>query len=156
MLNHKNLVGRCGVYCGACEIYRAYKDKGKLLLEVTKKYNCLPADVHCDGCGVLPMNGWARAAGWGRDCEIRKCLHRRGFEYCYDCNEISACRRWNELAEECQASGIDLRANLLAIRDGHFEEWIEKQSERWSCQKCGKPVHASEESRCHACGAYQL
>jgi hypothetical protein len=155
MPNSKNLIGRCGNYCGACEIYRAYVDKGKLLLEVAKTRNCLPADIRCDGCGALPVNGWARAEGWGRDCDIRKCLRGKGLEFCYDCTDILKCKRWNALAAEAGKAGIDLKASLLGLKQSK-EVWLVQQAERWKCQKCGRPIAASEENRCHVCGAYQL
>jgi len=47
MIN-KNLVGRCGHYCGACSIYRACED-GRELLEVMRK-SCPPErNLHCRG-----------------------------------------------------------------------------------------------------------
>jgi len=153
----KNLIGRCGIYCGACEIYRAYKDNGKLLRAVAKKHNCLPGEVHCEGCRAVHIIGWARVEGWGKDCEILKCLHRRKLESCDHCLEIAQCGRWNALAEEYQPLGVDLRANMKMCNDGRVEEWLKQQEERWRCQKCNRPIVASpEDLRCHWCSAYQL
>jgi hypothetical protein len=33
---NKNLAGGCGLYCGICEIYRAYKDSKELREELAK------------------------------------------------------------------------------------------------------------------------
>ncbi|MEO0080171.1 MAG: DUF3795 domain-containing protein [candidate division WOR-3 bacterium] len=153
----KNLAGRCGIYCGACEIYRAYKDKGKLLLEVARRHNCLPSEIRCEGCRAVHIIGWARAEGWGRDCNILKCLHRAKLETCAECPEISKCQRWNGLAQEYLSAGMDLRANLRQISTGAIDEWLRQQTERWRCQKCERPIALStEDPRCHWCGAYQL
>jgi hypothetical protein len=155
-LNANNLVGCCGNYCGSCEIHRAYKDKGKLLVDTARKHNCLPADVRCEGCQALAISGWSRSEGWGRDCEIRKCLSNRGISFCFDCNEITACDRWNELAASCLAAGMDLEASLQALKDGSIAEWLARQDARWRCQKCAQPTCATEASVCHRCGEFQL
>lgn len=47
----KNLVGRCGHYCGACTIYRAYKDGGELYKKLREKYP--DGDIFCEGCQVI-------------------------------------------------------------------------------------------------------
>lgn len=36
-MTNKNLVGRCSLYCGACIIYRAYKDSEKLRQKLQNK-----------------------------------------------------------------------------------------------------------------------
>jgi len=37
ILVDKNLVGRCGLYCGSCLIYRAYKDSEQLRQKIAKR-----------------------------------------------------------------------------------------------------------------------
>ncbi|MCK4247085.1 MAG: DUF3795 domain-containing protein, partial [Methanomicrobia archaeon] len=49
MIN-ENLVGRCGLYCGACIIYRAYKDSEELRRIIAKDNNCKPEEIRCEGC----------------------------------------------------------------------------------------------------------
>jgi hypothetical protein len=61
----KNLVGRCGLYCGFCLIYRAGKDSEKLRRAVARRSKCKPEDVRCEGCQkcwltVGTMQGGAR------------------------------------------------------------------------------------------------
>jgi len=41
----RNLVGRCGLYCGACIIYRAHKDSAKLRESFARDYRHSPEDV---------------------------------------------------------------------------------------------------------------
>jgi hypothetical protein len=45
----KNLVGRCGLYCGFCLIYRAGKDSEKLRKSVARRSKCKPEDIRCEG-----------------------------------------------------------------------------------------------------------
>jgi len=40
-----NLVGKCGLYCDACVIYRAYKDGGTYLKRVAEHFKIPPEKV---------------------------------------------------------------------------------------------------------------
>jgi hypothetical protein len=83
---HRALQGRCGLFCGDCEIYIAYstnnlesqrkiaKAKGKV-----KGRNVAPEQVKCLGCkGTM-------ASIWRTGCAIRACAEERGMEFCYQC-----------------------------------------------------------------------
>ena len=41
---NRNLVGKCGLYCGACGIYRAYKDGGEYRQRLADFFKC-PQDA---------------------------------------------------------------------------------------------------------------
>ena len=68
----KNLVGRCGLYCGFCLIYRAGKDSEKLRKSVARRSKCKPEDIRCEGCQTVLVDGWDNAR-WGKNCKIIKC-----------------------------------------------------------------------------------
>ena len=55
---NKNLVGRCGLYCGACIIYRAYKDSDQLRQKIAEREKCKPQEIQCEGCQTALTNGW--------------------------------------------------------------------------------------------------
>jgi hypothetical protein len=77
-LVNENLVGRCGLYCGACIIYRAGKDSEKLRRTVAEKENCKPDEIRCEGCQTALANGWdIEGEGWGKNCKIVKCLEAK-------------------------------------------------------------------------------
>ena len=46
------LAGDCGLYCGACPIYRMYKDRDTEWLEQAARevFHCQPDDIRCEGC----------------------------------------------------------------------------------------------------------
>jgi hypothetical protein len=149
---NKNLIGRCGLYCGVCEIYRAYKDSQELRGKIAKKHNCLPEEVRCEGCQALSVYGWSYEKEWGSNCKILKCLNAKGFSFCYECPQYDTCQLHAGLAKACLPR-IDLRANLQLIREGKAEEWLLEQDQRWRCPKCGNPVIVSYEFKeCHWCG----
>lgn len=152
-MSNPGLAGRCGIYCGYCEIYRAYKDSPKLRVELAKRYHCSPSDIICSGCQRLHARGWAADPNWGRNCKIRECLGEQGFRFCYECPIINNCERIGDLASFYFLFGVDLKANLKMIQDGKIKEWLAKEDARWRCFHCKKPIILSQEiDCCHHCG----
>lgn len=141
-----SLVGRCGLYCGACGIYRAYKDDGRYLQEVAESFDCSPELVRCEGCQNLTMNCW------GHDCRIVSCLKERGFLFCYECGEIDECGQYSSLQEGYKEIGVDLRQNLQRIESGDAKGWVEEENKRWRCGACQMPISYHMEE-CHHCGS---
>jgi len=141
---YKNLAGRCGHYCGACTIYRAYKDGGELFDILKKHYS--QGDIYCEGCQALTKNSW------GYNCKIVNCLDLKGVDFCYECEEFGngGCEKWYKIAEDHAEIGMNLHENLLFIKTFGVEKWLEEQDKKWRCPSCGKPV--SEEDKCFQCG----
>ncbi|MEW6684683.1 MAG: GNAT family N-acetyltransferase [Candidatus Edwardsbacteria bacterium] len=147
----QNLVGRCGLYCGACEIYRAYKDSEKLREEIASKHHCLPEEVRCEGCQTLEISGWAYDKEWGKNCKIAKCLNSKNLKYCYECAGYDYCKTFGDFANICLKLGVDLRKNLKMIKKGKVDRWLEEQEKKWRCAECGKPISV-DLKECHWCG----
>ena len=148
---NKNLVGRCGIYCGSCIIYRAYKDSEQLRQRVAERNNCEPEEIRCEGCQTVLTNGW-NSNEWGKNCRIVKCLEARGLDFCYECDTYPNCKKFRALADHSLKYGESLAENLEKIKASEVEEWLEEEAEKWECLKCGKPIsmHLTE---CHWCGA---
>lgn len=143
-------MGRCGLYCGACVIYRAHKDGGEYLKRVAEHFKCPPEKVQCEGCMVLTPDCW------GYNCKIVKCLISKGLEFCYQCNEYrnGICEKFEKLAKGYLDDGEDIRANLERIKKGETEEWLRESKELYKCAVCGKPLPVSRIKRnCYHCGA---
>jgi len=152
-LVNRNLVGRCGLYCGFCSIYRAYKDSKKLQEELAKKFNCLPEEVRCEGCQTLDISGWSHEAKWGTNYTILKCLNAKKLKFCYECAEYGRCQKFDEMTRLCSEIGVDLRANLRMISEGKVVEWLLEQDKKWRCPKCSNPIVNSDDFKnCHWCG----
>jgi hypothetical protein len=69
IIEDKNLIAFCGLYCGACRSY---------LME------------RCPGCRENNKAAW---------CKIRGCCQENNFQSCADCNitELTACKKYNTL-----------------------------------------------------------
>jgi len=150
---NENLIGRCGLYCGFCEIYRAYKDSRELREELATKHNCSPEDVRCEGCQVIDLCGWSHETEWGKNCKFLRCLESKHLQFCYECSEYHRCTMFERFHEICSGLGIDLRQNLQMIQKGRIQEWLACQDKKWRCTECGNPVIVSYDVRnCHWCG----
>jgi hypothetical protein len=147
----RNLVGRCGLYCGACGIYRAYKDNGKYLQRLAERFKCLPEKVRCEGCMVLTPDSW------GYNCKIVKCLRSKGLEFCYQCSEYEkeTCEKFEKLAKSyLEEDEVDLRTNLERVKKGEIEEWLQESEERYKCPVCREPLSVGTiKKECYHCGA---
>ena len=150
---NKNLVGRCGLYCGNCSVYRAFKDSKELQKKVAKKNDCLPEEVKCNGCQTASLDGWSQEKEWGKNCKILKCLNSRKLKFCYECIEYDTCKIFDEFAKMNSKIGMDIKENLQMIKNGKIEEWLLEQDKKWRCPSCGNHIAVSSYLRnCHWCG----
>lgn len=145
-----NLVGRCGLYCGACTIYRAYKDSERLRRTIAEENDCEPQQIRCEGCQRVLTDGWEVEENWGKNCKIVVCLEAKGLEYCYECDTYPYCKKFRYIADSCLKKGEDLMSNLERIKAGKVKEWLREEDEKWRCKKCGKPI-AMDLKECHWC-----
>lgn len=121
----RNLVGRCGVYCGSCIIYRAYRDSEQLRRRVAERQNCGLEDVQCQGCQTVLVDGWEKDGKWGKNCRIVRCLEAKGLDFCYQCDMYPNCKNFRELADHhLLRYSENLTDNLKKIKAGEVEEWL--------------------------------
>lgn len=147
---NKNLVGRCGLYCGACGIYRAYIDDGDFLKKLAERFKCPQEKVRCEGCMALTSECW------GNGCKIVQCLENKGLEFCYQCSEYGkdSCEKFVKLAQRYAKIGVNVKANLERIKRGETEEWLRESENKYRCPFCGKPLPVyGTEGKCYHCGA---
>jgi len=142
-----DVVGRCGIYCAACPIYRGARgDEGaRRFAKVVWK---TPENrLICDGCHSPGLGGH------GVDCPRRKCMDARGVEYCSECPEYPTgkCKKFEEMDSYFKKRGESLRANLERITSDDVDKWLAEQAKRNSCPSCSRPVFW-EEKKCPGCG----
>ena len=151
-MQNNALVGRCGIYCGACPIYRAYKDGGTYREHVSKYLELPLAKIRCEGCQAVTPECNAYS------CTIQLCLNERGYQYCFECPEYRSysCEKFQAVAKKWEADGLNLSESLELIRNGKIDEWKRKYSERFACSSCGNPLPAFRFNFlkiCYHCGA---
>lgn len=150
VLISRNLVGRCGLYCGACSIYRAHKDGGGYLKTLSNHFKCPPEKIRCEGCMALTPECW------GNECKIVQCLRTKSLDYCYQCSqyEDNSCEKFENIASGYLEDGEDVHSNLERIKKGETDEWLRECKQTYRCRVCGKPLPVGRmKKKCYHCGA---
>jgi hypothetical protein len=144
------LAAVCGLYCGACALYRARRDNNpQRLEEILKVWNMPEDDSHCDGC----LGGGALTP-YCRDCKIRHCAEDRpGVTQCADCSDFP-CHLITDFNNDGMRHHAEVLENLNHLREIGAEKWIIEQEERWRCPGCRAQMHWYERT-CYSCGVVQ-
>ncbi len=146
-MNH-TLLSRCGIYCGACYVYRAERDCGDFLREVAEWQNVELDKVKCNGCFAPEEEKWPNCIG----CHPWECLEEKGLKFCYECDEFweYSCEKYNSLENFCSKRGERTRQNLIKMK-ANPEKYLIEQDKQWRCFSCGESYSWYEET-CHHCG----
>jgi hypothetical protein len=145
-MSDRDLVGRCGTYCGSCPVYRACHDMDeKRVLELSFSTRCTIGQVRCEGCGspdrfVL-----------GLKCAFRKCAEERGLESCGLCQDFpceSLCGFWEK---DMRRDG-EAEKNARRVREAGVDKWLDEADARWRCRHCDSKV-ALDMKACRICKA---
>jgi hypothetical protein len=148
----EKLVGRCGLFCGACVIYRTFKDKDVERAEgLAEHFKCAPEEIRCNGCQNPQLGDWSfgKEPDGSERCEIQRCLDSRGYKYCYQCPKLLECDLWEEKVNKSYEE-VPYH-NLMRLKEIGERAWLEEQESMWRCPKCDRPIDFFTES-CRACG----
>ena len=111
----KELISCCGINCENCEARIAtVKNDDLMRQEVSAKWSVMfnspeitPESINCTGCR---MEG-VKFAHCLYTCEIRKCVHSKGFSSCAVCPEVDVCQIVGPIFQVVP----DARANLQSL-----------------------------------------
>lgn len=130
---YRALQGRCGLFCGECDIYIAYSTND---LEAQRKFatdynerkgrNITPEQVKCLGCKGPP------ASRWHPQCQIGSCADERGVEFCYQCHDYPCDKLQGIFAKYPQA-----QVNLRTISKIGPDAWVAEMLARIRQRKEG-------------------
>ncbi|MDH5185626.1 MAG: DUF3795 domain-containing protein [candidate division WOR-3 bacterium] len=125
----KNLIGYCGLYCGACSFKAAYDSNDRRhIMPMPSKYDRFKNEElrFCPGCQSDKM---------GKDCKIRNCAVNRGLAHCGLCADFPC-----EIITGFNNDGIphhnEAIKNLKQLRELGDESWLQSQEKQWTCE-CG-------------------
>ena len=141
-------LSRCGIYCGACYVYRAERDCGEFIREVAGWQKVDLNEVRCNSCFAVDEEKWPNC----RQCNIKYCIEEKGYVYCHECDKFwdYSCEQFNNLEAFCSKREEAIKENLIKIMID-ASKWLEEQKKKWRCSSCGKPYSWYEEI-CHHCG----
>jgi len=141
---NKDKVGHCGIYCGSCEIFRAWKEKDRDALSWEASESGLTVEqIKCEGCRSAVRMPWCQ------DCAIRSCAQKRDLESCASCPD-RPCSELAQFSSTLPHHAVVLH-NLRQLRDMGMEEWIKFQEEVWACPRCGYSYSFYQDC-CPSCG----
>lgn len=146
--SNSNLLSKCGIYCGACYIYRAFKDGGEFLDATANEQGVSKEEIKCEGCSGPKENLWRNC----KKCNTRSCLQEKGYTSCNECPGFEgSCAKYENLRKFCSNRGEDTKGALNRFKIGEAEEWLKEQDKKWRCTSCRGPISWGEE-KCHHCG----
>jgi hypothetical protein len=129
-----NLVAPCGLYCGTCRQYLAWK-KDKLEEKGLK--------LGCKGCRVRNK----KCAFIRRNCLP---LLKNEIEFCYECQNFP-CEKLDDLNDiYVEKYSVDLVNNLKRIKEVGVDKWLQEQEELYNCPECGGQI-CIHDSVCYDC-----
>jgi len=144
--NNRELLGACGLYCGACYHYLASFDESIHLREVAMQQRGNLEGYFCQGCRSELLYVHPGCS----QCEIRACANSRNLDHCGQCTEYP-CVRIKAFQSDGRLHHRDILVNLAELIQERPEHWLEEQAKRWKCE-CGARFSWFEQF-CSQCGA---
>lgn len=153
-IRNKELMAPCGLYCGACGVYIATRDKNEKFRSVMGNlYGTKPEETACLGC--MQPDPPKRLYAFCQNCQIRNCIRDKAFYSCHQCGEWP-CDLINNFG---LATGVNVMKRTIPIwrekaaelgdEDGSVE-WARSECERYHCPTCGDPLFRGAQ-RCRNC-----
>lgn len=149
-MDDKNkLAAPCGLYCGVCGVYMAYRDNNLKFKEALRDFYRRALgdatlgvdDISCDGCLSDVLCKFCGV------CSIRSCVIGKGIEGCHQCSDFP-CR----LIEDFPIP-VGKKVMLRAIptwRELGTDRWMEEEEKRYHCPHCGYALFRGAQ-RCRNC-----
>ena len=135
--NKRHLVGICGLYCGTCPYYLAFRNTDTDTINRLSQSQEMPAEeVRCDGC----LSG--RTSKHCTECRhgFRECADNHGVTWCFQC-EMFPCRRLKDFEDVHVVNGISHHETIIKdlehMKKHGVDDWIGIQEERSKCSGCG-------------------
>jgi len=138
-MNNEELIAPCGMNCGICSGYLAFKH------DVKSKGIRMP---YCIGCRPRDK----KCAFLKKRCNL---LLSGQIQYCYECEEFP-CQGLQHIDKRYRAFfRMSMIENLEYIKKDGIWRFLEKEEERWKCSECGAVV-CCHNGICYNCGLDRL
>lgn len=141
----------CGLYCGACTLYRARHDADRtglepLFQELSQRYGVPPEEITCEGClSDGPLSPHCHV------CEVRRCaITKPDVTRCSDCPSFP-CGLIIKFSRDGVPHHSEVLKNIRRQQKIGVSEWLQEEYERIRCQYCGVSLDWYAQN-CHRCG----
>ena len=136
---NEELIAPCGMNCGICSGYLAYKNDVK---------NKGIRMTYCTGC--RPRN---------KQCAFlkKRCppLLSGEIKYCYQCQDLPCKTLLNIDRRYRTYYRMSMIDNLKYIKENGIRQFLEKEREKWQCPECGEVI-CCHNGICFNCGLDKL
>lgn len=136
-----NTVAVCGLYCGACDLWRQTHDQDDVL---KSDIETVSGGSTCDGCRSSLLSRHCLK------CEMRACALAKGFGTCADCPEMP-CEKVSAFDADSYTHHDGCIEQLRAMRAIGVAAWTEARLREWRCPTCGEPFSWYAKT-CGKCG----
>lgn len=114
--------------------------------------NCFVCYVHlkekrpCNGCLGSDLNKPRRCI----DCKIKKCVHSRKINYCFECTDYP-CKIIKNLEKSYIARyNVSLIENCKTVKSLGVDRFQEQEKLKWGCTDCGGVI-SQHDGFCSEC-----
>lgn len=145
MTNHKKYTAYCGLYCLDCipnnkKLFKTLEELESLLedtefskyaelkSESNKTFNNYPKFLEVlQEMKKLECTTLCTEGGCKEECKIRKCVKKKNFEGCWECEEFKNCELLDYL------KGIhSIEQNLEMIKEYGIDNWVGKRGKHYN------------------------
>ena len=148
----EKIVGICGLYCGSCPSYLAYKKNDVELLEkMSRERGFSIEELRCEGCLSDKVSANCRGCRAG----FRECAEEKQVSWCFQCDDFP-CQRVKDFTKVHIVNGIPHHEHIIEdleyMKTHGVEPWVEKQEKAAQCPGCGETLYWCDRE-CTSCGA---
>lgn len=150
----EHLAAVCGLYCGACSLYRARRDNDpqqleELLQTLSERWQIPSDELDCDGCLAQ-----GHLMPYCQECKMRLCAaDKPGVNRCSDCPDFP-CSLVTDFNNDGVRHHAEVLENVRHQREIGVDEWLQEEYERWRCLFCGVSLEWYART-CYRCGTPQ-
>jgi len=130
-----DLVGSCGIYCGACKFYLSNK-KG-IAEQKGHKRACMGCQTRKTKCTMIK-----------KTCSD---LRKDHIKFCFECKGTIPCDRLERMENSYVRYNISLIENLKRMKEIGVVNWLKEQAELYKCSECGGEI-CLHDRECYDCG----
>ena len=141
MSQERELASPCGIYCGACTMYRAASDSA-LAQKLAQAMGKTADEVACIGCRPKFKRGDDMSG-----CDIFGCTQEKNVEICYECPDFP-CLRLSPCADRAAESPHNMKMyNLVVAQRRGIEALANEARDTWRRYFRGKKVPGQGEAK---------
>ena len=178
---NRAIAAPCGLYCGACLVYRANKRGENGVIEEMKKQAAKRIDELVEDGRMKGMPPPAKGCDYSqlkkvvqeeedymccegclsdvvalpcRICGFRACAQEKGITNCSECPEMP-CQWVIDFKNDGIPHHADVLVNLERQKEIGIDAWLAEQEKKWRCVQCGSML-AWYDAECPDCHAAQM